>query len=301
MKIAIILNGIAQKKGRFFREYWPSLKQAGFICDLFETQTKDDAVTIAADVATQSYDAILAAGGDGTLHQVVNGMLTAQAEPQHLPALSIIPIGSGNDFARTSGLTTPSQLTSLLTLNQPKYIDIGKIMCAGQDGTPCTRYFINEADIGMGPDVVKRVCASRQLFGASFAYYQAIIATFFDYKTFHVNATAPDWTWSGNVRTLVVANGQYYGHGLCIAPDANLSDRLFAVFIAGDVSVLDFIRCSGPLKKGKKISLPEVAYKQATQLNLSTDIPALIEADGELVGHLPAKVEVHARQIPFLM
>jgi len=117
----------------------------------------------------------------------------------------------------------------------------------------------------------------------------------------NVKATADDWNWEGKVRTLAVANGRYYGNGLCIAPDAVMDDRLFSVFICGNVSVFDFIMQTGTLKKGRNVVIDNVWYKTATSIEFSSDDPCPVEGDGEILGWLPAKVRMIERQLNFLI
>jgi diacylglycerol kinase (ATP) len=152
----------------------------------------------------------------------------------------------------------------------------------------------------MGPEVVKKVLDSGRPLGPAFAYYQSIIRTFFSYRPYTLHAKAQDWQWSGKVRTFAVANGKYYGHGLCIAPDAVLDDGVFDIFAAGNVSVLDFIIQSRPLKQGKRISHPQVSYKKASSVELYADHPGLVEADGEVLGWLPAQIEIIPKKLKLL-
>lgn len=93
----------------------------------------------------------------------------------------------------------------------------------------------------------------------------SILATFATYRPMDVKVTTPGWNWQGKVRSLAIANGKYYGHGLCIAPDAKPDDNMFDVFICGGISVLDFIRYSDELKKDRKVNLPEISYKLPLQ------------------------------------
>jgi diacylglycerol kinase (ATP) len=163
------------------------------------------------------------------------------------------------------------------------------------------RYFINVADLGMGPVVVDKVLRSGRPFGHGLAYYKSILSTFVSYKPMLVKATSQDWSWEGKLRTLAVGNGKCYGHGLHIAPDALLDDRLFHVFICGRVSAFDFIRFTGTLKKGRHIRIPEVHYKVATSLELSSESFCMIEGDGEIFGTLPATVSLIEKRLDFLI
>jgi Sphingosine kinase and enzymes related to eukaryotic diacylglycerol kinase len=104
MKVAIVLNGISLNKSRFYNKILPALQQ---VCkpDVFESQSKNDAISVTTKLMSRRYDYILAAGGDGTLNQVLNGMLRDYEPPSKLPVLGIIPLGGGNDFARALGIS----------------------------------------------------------------------------------------------------------------------------------------------------------------------------------------------------
>lgn len=297
-KLAVILNGISLRKKIFYKKILPALNTA-LHTDVFETRSTSDATRLASMAVDESFDVILAAGGDGTLHQVVNGVLQGREQATGLPAVGLIPLGSANDFARTVNLRrNPEKLVQLLTTFQPKLIDIGKLVF--QDAGNPIHYFINIADTGMGPTVAEYINRGQRPFGAGVAYYTAIVKAFFTYQPVEVEIKTESWNWRGKIRTLAIANGRSFGHGLIVAPDAVVDDGIFSIFLGDDLSVFDFIRYSGDLKKGKKVNHPNVHYRQARWIELSTLAKLSVEADGELVGDLPLRVESLSKQLPFL-
>jgi YegS/Rv2252/BmrU family lipid kinase len=299
----IILNGISLKKKLFYHEYLPAISQI-FNVEVHETLSKNDARSLASKFADKSVDVILAAGGDGTLNQVVNGVLEGRETQRTHPVIGVIPIGSGNDFFRGAGWKiSVEQTLKLLKGYKPRKIDVGQIEFARQPGGSERgwSYFVNVADIGMGPEVVGKFLSSGRPFGSEVAYYKSILNTFLTYKPMVVSATTDQWKWEGKLRTLAVANGKYYGHGLCVAPDAKMDDRMFSVFICGNVSVLDFIMHTSTLKKSKHILMDEVLYKTATDVHVTSESACPIEGDGEIFGWLPAKVKLITKQLEFLI
>lgn len=301
MTIAIIVNGISLQKKFLYATFLPLLKKR-FTVELFETQTIHDAVGLASKAVDEQYDVILAAGGDGTVNQVVNGMLRGREDYADLPTVGIIPIGTGNDFARGLKLKADvRQLLALLTGFEPQKIDVGRVNFTTASGLQKFQYFVNVADIGMGPEVVRRVMGSDRLFGSAFAYYMSILKTFITYKPVMAHAQTPDWEWSGQLRTLAIANGKYYGHGLCIAPEARQTDGVFEAFICGNVSMLDFVLQSRNLKHGRKIVHDKVTYLQASDVYLNADSRCGIEADGEFLGWLPARVSLMPKCLKLLI
>lgn len=301
MKVAVILNGISLRKKFFYRDVLPALASS-FKVEVFETLTRNDATLLASKAVEKKFDVILAAGGDGTIHQVLNGILYENESSINLPVFGVIPIGSGNDFARALNLTADkANIIRLIKDFKPKNVDVGKISYhKNHEGERSFRYFLNEVDIGMGPEVVKKVMASGRPFGASIAYYMAIISTFASFKSLPARIKTPTWSWEGKIRTLAIANGNYYGHGMCISPDAKPDDRKFGTFICAGVSVLDFIQYSNDLKKGRYVRIPEISYNEAETIELSSPQPCVVEADGEILGYLPAKIEMIEKQLRIL-
>lgn len=300
--IVVVLNGISLRKKDFYKTFLPSLSEVANV-EVKETLTKNDAVSLASKAADQYVDAVIAAGGDGTLNQVVNGILIGRETASKIPIIGMIPLGSGNDFARTAMVRSDAnQIKKLIGNFAPKKIDVGAITFTNSQSQKTElRYFVNMADIGMGPVVVDKVLKSGRAFGHAAAYYKSIISTFFQYKLVEVEAHTSEWSWKGKLRTLGVGNGKYYGHGMAITPDAILNDRLFHVFICGNVSVFDFIRYTGHLKKGKHINLPEIHYRTTTEISFTSDKQCLIEGDGEILGELPATIRLIDRQLDFLI
>jgi diacylglycerol kinase (ATP) len=300
----IVLNGLSLKKKLFYQEYLPAISGM-YDVEVHETLSKNDARALASKFTDKYVDFILSAGGDGTLHQVVNGVLKGRESENKLPVLGVIPIGSANDFARGATLKVNVEHTlKTLASFAPRPVDVGIVEFStspDKGGEKRSAYFINVADIGMGPEVVGKVLSSGRPFGSEVAYYKSIINTFLTYKPMIVKAVTQDWTWEGKLRTLAVANGKYYGHGLCIAPDAQIDDRVFAVFICGNVSVFDFIIHTGSLKKGKNVLIDDVLYKTTKAIDFFSDSPCPIEADGEILGWLPAKVKLIERKLAFLI
>jgi diacylglycerol kinase (ATP) len=300
--IVVILNGISLRKKYFYKTFLPALSNVANI-EVKETLSKNDAVSLASKAASQYVDAVIAAGGDGTLNQVVNGIFIGRESASKLPTIGLIPLGSGNDFARSARVKTDvSQIVSLIDNFQPKKIDVGEIHFTHlQSNLTDRRFFVNMADIGMGPVVVDKVLRSGRPFGHAVAYYKSILSTFLEYKPMQVQVKSTEWQWSGKLRTLGVGNGKCYGHGMAITPDAVLDDRLFHVFICGNVSVFDFVKYTSHLKKGKHIPHPEIHYKTTTEISFDADRTCLIEGDGEIFGKLPATVRLHNRQLDFLI
>lgn len=297
MKVAIILNGISRKKKRFYQRVLPALQQK-FSVEVFETQFSNHAVQLAEEAAIKGYEVVLSAGGDGTLNQVVNGMLKANATT---PTLGVIPLGSGNDFAGMMGLTDdPRQITRLLSENKPRPVDVGKISCFNIGGDPVVKYFINVCSLGMGPATVHRLERLPRWMGTAFRYYVSVLNTFLTHPTERFEVSTPDWTWKGNARVVAIANGKSFGNKIYIAPKAQPDDGIFSTFIATDMALPKFLFVLQAVKNKKIVKDNRVRYSTANELQLTSPDEAWIEAEGELAGILPARVEIQKSKIKFL-
>ena len=298
MKIAIILNGISRNKNKFYSKIYPPIEQ-NFDTTVLETRFAGHAEELASRAAAENYDVIMAAGGDGTLHQVTNGLL--KHEGLNLPALGIIPLGTGNDFARSCSLRADaSQITDLLRISQPKLTDIGQIICVGKEGKTVTRYFINVCSVGMGPEVVRRLVKSNRAWGPMITYYASIVSTFFAHRPVEVSYRTNSSEWTGKARVIAIANGKSFGNAMYIAPDALVDDGIFHSFIAGEVPLVRFLVFLQMVKWKKKVNDPKIHYHNLQSVNLNSALPCMLEGDGEIEGYLPATISISPKQIAFL-
>lgn len=299
MRIAIIINGISRKKKRFYKRVLPALQQK-FSVEVFETQFPDHAIQLSGEAVIKGFDIILSAGGDGTLNQVVNGILKSSAV-NNIPILGIIPLGSGNDFAGMMGVSGhPSQLIKLLEEFNPKPVDVGKISCLDQEGASVEKYFINVCSLGMGPATVHRLERLPRWMGTSFRYYVSVLNTFFTHPPEKFEVRTPGWTWKGSARVVAIANGKSFGNKIYIAPDAKPDDGIFSTFIATDMPLLKFLFVLMTVKMKKIVRDHHVIYSTSNELEITSPDPAWIEAEGELAGLLPARVEVQKGGMRFL-
>lgn len=293
------MNGLSGRKKLFYSRLLPIIREHA-TADVFETRSRTDAFDFSLNAVAEYYDLIIAAGGDGTINQVVNGMLTSDTPVEQLPMLTILPVGSGNDFARTVNITLcADDLKKRIAHPIIDLIDVGSVGFQ-KDNKEHHSYFINVASAGMGPEVLNRMSSGKKLLGSAVTYYVAILSTFWSYRCMPVTIKTHSWQWSNKLRTLAIGNGKFFGSGLCIAPDAKPNDGMFSTFVCGAVSVLDFIRYTSTLKSSRKVIHPRIEYNTTEKLELTSETPCRIEADGELLGFLPARVEVIPGRIKFL-
>ncbi len=273
--------------------------QENFEITLEETTYANHATKLASEALSQGFDCVLSAGGDGTLHQVINGILL-NGDSEALPSIGVIPLGSGNDFASACEIeTNATSIIKLLRENSPKPTDVGKILCEDSNGNRIQKYFINVCSVGMGPATVQQMEKSPKWMSADLRYFTAILKTFFTHQPEKILVKSENWEFSGKVRVFSVANGKSFGNKIFIAPDAKMADGWLNTFLAGDLPLAKFIWYLQTIKQKKKITDSRVIYSKVKEVTISSSQKVLLEAEGELVGQLPARIETLENRIKF--
>jgi diacylglycerol kinase (ATP) len=298
LRLVVILNGVSRKKKKFYRQILPAL-QASFDVVVRETESREHAITLGKEAAHEKPFGVLAAGGDGTLNQVLNGLM--QSGEQVLPALGIIPLGTGNDFARMMGVQPTAQSIVQTLQAKPQPIDIGQIDCCTAEGKTITRYFLNVVSLGMGPAVVHELFTSNRALGATLTYLKAILKVFFTHTGNTISVASGEQQWQGNARVFAVANGQSFGGGIFIAPDAKPNDGLFQTFLASDLPLLKFLWVLQVLKGKRKVRHANIQYDTTQSITITSPEPCWLEAEGELMGMLPGTVSIMKEKIKFFV
>jgi len=260
-------------------------KYTGFDTAVFKTNYEKHASELAEQQTADNIDCIIAIGGDGTIHEILNGILS---QGIYKPRLAILPNGTGNDFMRTRDhFKSAHQFIHSILSSNFESIDIGKIT-----SNSSTHYFINIADIGFGGAVIHTLKEQRKLFSGKLAYSIAILKTFFTYKKSLLSITASNYQLQSEIFMVVFCNGSIFGNGLTIHPGAKVNDGQLNIVIIGNVSILDYLRYLPKLKKGQIINHPEVHYLDTNKININTTKQTWTEADGEIIGNQPITVEL---------
>lgn len=299
MKVVCIINnknnrlsGLLPQLERMSRD--PALGSVHLLTTLWAGH----AVELARQATQDMCDYLVAVGGDGTLHEVVNGMMQSNIPTNAHPALGLLPYGSANDFARTTEVAPSLEALILNIRNRAtRRLDLGKIIL--EPGGE-TRYFINIAGVGLGAEVVKRMENASGFLDSRMGYFWHILKGFYRYTKKEVLLTEGDWHWKGPLMQLAVANGRYFGNAICVAPEARPDDGKFHLSIFGDLSLKDYLLNLPKLKKGVAIHHPEVHYFEAQMIRLESAHPLGIEADGEYVGQAPATFSILPGAIRFI-
>ena len=239
---------------------------------MVESTSGSDTESLAREAAGRGTDLVVAAGGDGTINQVVNGIAGSKS------MLGIIPLGTGNDFARMIEVNSFDLAVHTLLHGKKKIIDLGRL---GE------RLFINIA--GCGFDAVVGEAANlrfRKLHG-TFAYIAAAIYSLITFRAASFRITLDGELLETKAMLCSIANARSYGGGMLIAPDAVLDDGLLDVCILGEVSKFEFLRAFPRVYKGTHVSHPAMRIVRAKKVEITSDPIMPMFIDGELVGKTP--------------
>jgi YegS/Rv2252/BmrU family lipid kinase len=235
---------------------------------------------------------LVAVGGDGTVHEVVNGMFDAAGSPLvPQPVLGVIPAGSGCDFVKTFGL--PGDVIRAcehLEGGDVFPIDVGKITYLQRAGEPAVSYFPNIAGAGLGGAVVNKAAHLPRFFGGS-RYFFGFWLTLPAFRRATVRVEADGRSYEGSAHNVVVANCQFYGGGMRISPRSWPSDGFLDVLVLkGPKS--DSFTLLPKIYRGEHLPHRNIAEFRARAVRVQADRPLPIEADGEVLGTTPATFEV---------
>ncbi len=272
-------------------EAWPEIasdlrSQFGPFHPVF-TKQRGDAAALAGEAARKGAKFIIACGGDGTVSEVANGILSSGKDAE----LGILPSGTGGDFRRTLEIPAQSRAAArVLRTGRTVKIDVGRVSFVGNDGNEAMRYFLGVASCGMSTKVIERVKAKKSSFVSSLLQTAVrteparLVVQLDDSHERHLV-----------LLNLCVANARYFGGGMKIAPEAKLTDGKFDVVGIGDLSALKLFTSAPRVYLGSHLSMPEVSHALARKVTIKSADRASeinLEVDGELPGKLPATFQI---------
>lgn len=268
---------------------------AGYAVDIHITTSADGAAGAARRALEAGCDYLVAVGGDGTVHEMVNGVMAAPPAQRQRLVLGVLPYGTGNDFARTLGIgASPSGLARLIAQQRVRSLDLGRVTCIGDDGREHVRYFANIASLGASAAVVERVARLPRWLPSSLAYGVGIVSALATWRGSAMTVRQDDGeTVCQPLVNLCLANGRYFGGGIGIAPQAEPDDGRFDTVCIHRAGVGAFLRFLPALRQGRRIDDARIAYGHCRRLSVVTEPAGCpVEADGERIGRAPATFEL---------
>ncbi len=265
------------------------LEAAGYETSCHATSGEGDA-TLAARVAVERrYDLVIAAGGDGTINEVINGI----AEQEYRPKIGIIPTGTTNDFARA--IHVPRDIEAavdIIVRGETIPVDVGRIN---------NKYFINIAGGGRLTELTYEVPSKLKTVIGQLAYYLKGIEMLPSIRATEVSIEYDGKLYEGEAMLFLVGLTNSVGGFERLAPNASINDGMFSLLILKKTNLADFIRIASLALRGEHIHDPNVIYTKANRIKVRSKDTVQLNLDGEYGGNLPAEFENLYRHIEVLV
>lgn len=279
--------------------------------DVQRTERPGHAAELAREAALAGRETVIAVGGDGSIHEVMNGLMQARARGASGTRLGVIGQGTGGDFRRTLGIEHRlDRYCAAIARGEARPVDVGRIAYRAHDGSPAEGYFVNILSAGIGGLVDRLVAETPKGLGGTAAYFFASLRGLIESEIGRLRCAI---TLDGETReeeiatrSIAVCNGQYFGSGMRVAPMAEIDDGVFDVIDLGGASRVRFAAVSSGVYTGRHVRHPDVRCFRCqrielTLLNQEADERFLLDVDGEPLGRLPLTIEIEPRALPVLM
>jgi len=294
-----IINPVAGagRAGSCWTQFESQLKSAGLQSDKVFTQAKGEARSLAIAAAGKQ-PLIVAVGGDGTVSEVADGILGSEATQT---ILGVVCCGTGNDFARAVGILDSKDSLRALAGGRMALADVIRVECTA-NGKPSARHVLSFAAVGIAAEAQRQTTVVlKRMVGERWAYRLGIIRALFRYRAPLMRVTCDDRTWQERILFLCANNGENLGGGMRIAPGARIDDARFDVNLVQDLSWWQALAQLRRLSQGRHTGHPRVQYFQAATLEVHPDPPSEVAADGDIIGHTPARFEIRPGALRILV
>lgn len=292
MKVLLVFNPMAAHKraGKLLPEIEAGFTELNISFDLRLTDYPEHAVEIVREADFDLYDGIAVAGGDGTLFESINGYYQNQSQ-RKIP-IGVLPIGTGNAFARDLELQTFQwkEALEIIRKNKPRKVDAGSFTTHGQK-----YYFLNIMGLGFVADVTKTAHKLKLIGNVSYTIgvlYQTIFL-----KTFKLKMETDGQAVERESVFVEISNTRYTSNFL-MAPNAEIDDGLLDVTILSRLNRRRLLQCFPKIFTGEHLEMDEIEQFKAKKIVIETDKPKVITPDGELVGISPVTVECLHQDVP---
>ena len=262
-------------------------------CEVERTRAPRHAQRLAREGVRAGIERVVVAGGDGTVSEVVSGLLAADLGSY--AQIGLLPLGTGGDLART--LHIPADLDAALACiahGRTRSIDAGRATYSDGQGLRTTSHFLNVASFGISGLITQLVNAGSKALGGTAAFLAGTVRGIARYRGETVTLRLDGQViHEGRLVLAAAANGNYFGGGMHIAPEARPDDGKFDVVVIGDMTKWQLLSHLPSIYRGRHLDHPGVGFQRGAVLEADADPGRVwIELDGEPVGCLPARFEV---------
>jgi diacylglycerol kinase (ATP) len=269
------------------------LERLGSSCKIEVTIQPGDAQKFAHRAVLAGCSLIISAGGDGTLNEVVNGIANQPFQGR----VGIVPLGTGNDFARSIGLPAKvDECLDIIECDKAKAIDIVRVT------SDQVRYFVNVSAGGFSGLVDEKLTPEIKKTWGPLAYLRGAAAALPELRAYKTTIVLDDAeTMAVNLYNVIIANGRYVAGGIPVAPEAIINDAAVDVFLIPEASTADLAILAAQILLGKHVGNEAIVYRRAAKVAVNSKPGMWFNVDGELVGNEPALFEVMPGAMQFIV
>jgi YegS/Rv2252/BmrU family lipid kinase len=255
------------------------LQGGGLLFDEVYEDRPGAAVPLADQATRDGHEILVAVGGDGTVHEILNGVLGPPVA--HRPALAVIPGGTGNDFARGVGIPKDMITAARLLLDggQRRLVDVGRVN---------DRYYGTISGVGFDAEVAAEVNRWPKWVAGTVVYTAGILKKLITYRCAPSRITIDGEVLELPMFLVAAANTPWYAGGMFMAPHARPDDGLLEIIIARDLTRVETLGVLPKVFSGDHLKHPKVSHRAGREIRVESDVPLAVHADGETVGRVPA-------------
>lgn len=254
---------------------------------IVETEYPGHGEIISRNACREGFTHIISVGGDGTLFEVVNGVVGKSV------SVGLIPCGTGNDFSRTIGLSQKfKEQMDVIHGGKIQYMDLGKAN---------DRYFINVFSFGIDALITRETQKIKRYLPGTFAYVAATIKILMTYRPVKIHMEFDECVFDGKVMLVAIGNGKYYGGGMKITPGAGVDSGDFQICIVKALKRVEFLKLFPMVFSGKHVNREEVKIFRAKKILVKSSEKVLLNADGDIIGECPVKIDLLTQSIKIIV
>lgn len=291
LKASVILNPCAGSVG----EVDELIKQIERLpgTEVHLTTKTGSAARLASAALRKGCDMVVAAGGDGTLNEVINGIQENSGDA----CVGLIPLGTGNDFGRTIGLPTDFEAAiEVLRAGHIREVDLVRVT------SDEVRYFLNVSAGGFSGLVNEKLTPEMKKTWGPLAYLRSAAAALSELRAYRTTLAFDNTeSLTLDLYNVVVANGRYVAGGTLIAPEASIDDGLLDIILIQKRSAAELALLAAQVAVGAHLSSDSVVFRRAAKLTVNSKPGMWFNVDGELVGNEPARFEILPRALRFVV
>ncbi len=284
------------RSGRSWPQVAQALRQRGVVFEEVRTTAPGAGRELARRAVSDGRRHLLAVGGDGSVHDVVKGLMSVQLPPDDRVTLAPVPLGTGNDWARTLGIPRdPDGIAATVAAGRTLEHDVGQLDFGTVDGDrPSRQWFINVAGAGFDSHVIERLPTHVE---SPLAYLWGALRELQGYRAPRFRIQSDGGNLDERLLLAFVANGRYCGNRMHVAPQAQVDDGCFDVVAIREVGLLTALTKLAKLYRGTLHGDRLVWETRCSRLQVAADRPAAVEADGQVVGRTPVTVSLRPRAL----